>query len=364
MASAPLSTDHDARNELRIEGMTCSNCARHVTEALQSAAGVASAEVSLQTGRARVHWQDTMPRDLSLLIDAVEQAGYKAAPIDPAGSQRAGNSWSPYAGWKFNVVVGGCCTLILAAGEWIFHLDLERWFQWLGFVLALPVQIFCGARFYRGAWNQLRAGGSNMDTLVALGSTTAFAYSVWGLFSGAVAHLYFMEAAAIITLISVGHWLEGRVSEKAAGSLRALLDLAPSMAHRKNADGTETEIAAAELCLNDLALLKPGDRVPTDGEAIEGSGTFDESMLTGESLPVAKGLGDKIYAVALDADGRIIFRVTEAGEKTALAQIIAAVQRAQNSRAEIQRLADRVSNVFVPVVVTIALAAAFWWGLD
>jgi Cu+-exporting ATPase len=364
MVGPSSATENNSRNELRIGGMTCANCARHVTEALQGAAGVAAADVSLQTGRAHVRWHEGTAHDISILIQAVEEAGYHAAAIESTEPESQSNSWSPWAGWKFNVIVGGGCTLILLAGEWIFRLGTERWFHWLGFALAMPVQILCGARFYRGAWNQLRAGGSNMDTLVALGSTTAFAYSVWGLLRAAAAHLYFMEAAAIITLISVGHWLEGRASEKAAGSLRALLDLAPARARKKNADGTEMEIAAAELRPQDLVLLKPGDRVPTDGQVIEGGGTLDESMLTGESLPVSKKPGEKVYAGTLNVDGQIIFRVTAAGDETALAQIIAAVQRAQNSRAEIQRLADRVSNVFVPIVVLIAVAAALWWGLE
>src|SRR5204863_923038 len=133
--------------------------------------------------------------------------------------------WSPLAGWRFNVIVGSICTAALMIGEWVFQLGMERWFQWLAFALALPVQLLCGARFYRGAWNQLKVGSSNMDTLVALGSTTAFAYSAWGLFAGLPGHLYFMEAAAIITLISLGHWIESRMSARAASSLKALLDL-------------------------------------------------------------------------------------------------------------------------------------------
>src|SRR4029077_8939379 len=143
------------------------------------------------------------------------------------------------------------------------------WFQWVSFAVAGIVQVFAGARFYRGAWSQLKAGSSNMDLLVALGSTTAFAYSTWALFAHAGGHLYFMEAAAIITLISVGHWMEARVSAQASSSLRALMHLAPARARRPQPDGNENEVAVAVLQLSDVIVLKPGDRVPTDGEVLE-----------------------------------------------------------------------------------------------
>ena len=202
-----------------------------------------------------------------------------------------------------------------------------------------------------------------MDTLVALGSTTAFLYSVWGLFAGWHTHLYFMEAVGIITLVSLGHWLEARASERAASSLRALLNLAPQTARRLDAAGIETEVPAASLTVDDRVLLKPGDRIPTDGEVAEGQSAVDESMLTGESLPVEKARGAKLYAGTVNQSGRLVARVTATGEGTALANIIAVVQRAQTSRAEIQKLGDKVSSVFVPVVVLVAVATGLWWGL-
>jgi Cu+-exporting ATPase len=202
-----------------------------------------------------------------------------------------------------------------------------------------------------------------MDTLVALGSTTAYAYSVWALFSGLAGHLYFMEAAAIITLISVGHWFEARVSSQASSSLRALLNLAPALARRRNPDGTETEVPVAQLQVDDKVTLRPGEAVPTDGKVMEGNSAVDESMLTGESTPVDKAPGDLVYAGTVNLSSRLVVRITATGDETALAHIIAAVQRAQTSRANIQRLGDRVSSVFVPVVVLVALAAGLWWGL-
>lgn len=361
LSTVPIESAAPNRTELRVDGMTCSNCARHVTEALQSVPGVASAGVELDRGCASVRWTPDVAPKIPELLAAVKEAGYDATAISSAetGKERA---WSPLTGWKFNAVVGTICTAPLLVGEWVFQLGMERWFHWLAFALALPVQIFCGAKFYRGAWNQLKTGSSNMDTLVALGSTAAFVYSAWALFAGSAGHLYFMEAAAIITLVSVGHWLEARMSSKAAGSLRALLNLAPQTARRKNPNGSEENIPVAQLHLDDKIILKPGDRVPTDGELLEGNSAVDESMLTGESLPIDKKSGDKLYAGTINVNGQLLMRVTAVGEKTALAHIIEAVQRAQTSRASIQRLGDRVSSVFVPIVIVIALLTAAFWG--
>ncbi len=365
--SVPSATEKPASplpTELRVTGMTCSNCARHVTEALQSVAGVASAAVQLEQGGATVRWQSGATRDTASLVNAVKLAGYEATLVESSELRaEKTQAWSPLAGWKFNVVVGSAATLPLIVGEWIFQLGMERWFQWVAFTLAVPVQIFCGARFYRGAWNQLKRGSSNMDTLVALGSTTAFGYSVWGLLAGWHTHLYFMESAAIITLISIGHWLEALASAKAASSLQALLNLTPKTARRRDAQGNETEVPVATLQINDVVVLKPGDGVPVDGEVVEGNSAVDESMLTGESLPVDKVVGAKLYGGTINQDGRLVARVTATGEATALAQIIAVVQRAQSSRAGIQKLGDQVSSVFVPVVVLVALATGLWWGL-
>jgi len=231
----------------------------------------------------------------------------------------------------------------------------------------------------------LKIRSSNMDTLVALGSTTAYAFSVWALFTGYHTHLYFMEAAAIITLISVGHWIESRVSVRASDALKKLLNLAPQTARRLSGTGVspvrtetpgqdsgatkaiapvEVEVPVASLQIGDLIVLRPGDAVPTDGKVVEGTSAVEEAMLTGESAPVDKSTGSDLFAGTVNLNGRLIMRVTAMGDKTALAHIIASVQRAQNSRANIQRLGDRVSGVFVPIVVAIALAAGLWWGLN
>jgi Cu+-exporting ATPase len=343
-----------------IRGMTCGNCARHVTEAIQGVADVASVVVKLEEALACVQWKPDAQPDAGAVIAAVKSAGFKAVTMGAGDAKRPASMLSS---WKFNVILGGAVTLPLMAGEWFFGLGMQSWFQWAAFGLALPVQILCGARFYIGAWNQLKVGGSNMDTLVSLGSTTAFCYSAWALFTGWHGHLYFMESAAIITLISLGHWCESMASAKAAGSLKALLNLAPQTARLLGADQSESVVPASSLKSGDRVLLKPGDQIPCDGEVDDGSSAVDESMLTGESMPVEKSVGAKLFAGTLNRNGRLVLRVTATGGATALANIIRVVERAQSSRAQIQKLGDRVSGVFVPIVVLAAVATGLWWGL-
>jgi len=377
--------------ELVVTGMTCNNCARHVTEAIQSVPGVRNAAVTLQTGRASVKWNAGATLDVAAVLSSVKAAGFDAKPVQ----QKTDGGTHDHAahehnGWNLNLWLGGIVTAVLMLGEWGFNLAMVPWFQWVAFALAGVVQVVCGAQFYSGAWRQLKVGHSNMDTLVALGSTTAFGYSTWALLSGAGTHLYFMEAAAIITLISIGHWIEARVSEKASGALKSLMQLAPQTARRissgyrqpapvkfdlrrssftrsqssaTSAPAQEEDVAVSDLKIGDIVALRPGDRVPTDGTVLEGDSAVDETMLTGESVPVDKESGGGVYAGTVNMNGRLVMRVTATGEETALAHIIAAVQRAQTSRADIQRLGDRVSNVFVPIVVGVAVIAGLWWGL-
>jgi Cu+-exporting ATPase len=342
---------NNVTTEFEIDGMTCGNCARHVTEAIRSVPDVRSATVSLQNKNAVIRW--TASKNVPAVLLAVKNAGYEAKEITASGHTHA------HKDWQFGLWLGIAVTAFLMASEWIFQIGPAPWFRWTSFVLAGVVQIYAGAPFYRGAWRQLKTGNSNMDTLVALGSTTAFGYSTWALLSGMGDHLYFMEAAAIITLISLGHSIEARVSERASGALKTLLQLAPQTARKT----TGQEVPVPELKIGDEILLRPGDRIPVDGRVIEGESAVDESTLTGESAPVEKKIGAELFTGTANLNGRLVMRVTATGEETALAHVIAAVQRAQTSRADIQRLSDRVSGVFVPIVIIIAIAAGFWWGL-
>jgi len=402
--------------ELLVSGMTCNNCARHVTDALQGVPHVRSALVSLEQRRASVQWNSSESRNVSALLAAVTQAGFQARETTPA---EAGTVPGKQPRWQLNLILGLSVTAVLMVGEWALDLGAVGWFPWLAFALAGVVQGYCGAQFYVGAWRQLKVGQSNMDALVALGSTTAFGYSTWALLAGGGGHLYFLDAAAIISLISFGHWLEARVSEQAGAALKSLLQLAPATARRltppaeaispsgrpatgplrgfslatssakTNAVGMpspgkekfdlktlafspstvraippmeETEVPVVELKVGDKVRLRPGDRVPVDGVVVEGASAVNEAMLTGEALPVDKKSGSELFAGTINLNGRLVMRVTAVGETTALAHIVAAVQRAQSSRANIQRLGDRISSVFVPVIVTVAVAAGLWWG--
>jgi len=385
--TAAAAAQNSAVTELRVGGMTCNNCARKVTEAAQKIPGVHSVTVSVAAERASIRWNSGAEKNVAAILAAIAKAGFEAKEISadsPADSKECH--------WQWNLILGLAVTAALMIGEWVFHLMMTGWFRWLSFFFAAFVQFFCGAQFYRGAWRQLKIGAANMDTLVALGSTTAFGYSAWALFSGAGGHVYFMEAAAIISLISAGHWIEARVSDKASGALKSLLNLAPQTARKisnsefqisnlasqpfnlktlsfskseigKQKAETEEEVPVSDLIIGDRIALRPGDRVPVDGVVLEGESAVDEAMLTGESVPADKKSGSELFAGTVNLNGRLVMRVTATGESTALAHIIAAVQRAQTSRADIQRLGDRISNVFVPIIIGIALAAGIFWAI-
>ena len=347
----------DVRN-FQVKGMTCRNCARHVSEAASSVTEVKSAEVDLEAGTLQIQWDKGSTPDDSAVIKAIMEAGFKAQLCDEETNNRSSHRLHS---WQMNVWLGTICTLPLVLGEWFLGWHDRPWFGWLGFGLAFVVQTVCGARFYLGAWAQLKSGNSNMDTLVSLGSTTAFGYSVWELFSGQIHHLYFMESAAIITLISLGHWMESIASARAESSLKALLQLSPPKARLVHQHGEE-EVDASLLQPGARISVRPGDRIPADGVVESGQSSVDESMLTGESVPVEKKAGSIAYAGTVNLEGHLQICVNETGEHTAVAQIIQVVRRAQNSRASIQRLGDRVSSVFVPIVVFLAILTGLIWG--
>ena len=350
--------------ELRIDGMDCANCARSVTEALQGVPGVSRASVDLRGATARVFWQPGHVPEPLRLITAVAQAGYRVQEPENSESPTGGGPTPRTAAsnpWATAVWLGVPAMVLLLAGDWLGGWGMHRLFQTVALGVATVVQGTVGGRFYRGAWRQARVGRSNMDTLVSLGSSSAYLWSLWLFFTRDHAHLFFAESVSILTLVSVGHALEARMSAKAGDALRALLELAPVTARRLDAGGREAETPVSQLRLGDRLRIKPGDRIPVDAVVLEGESSADESLLTGEPMPVGKAVGSVLLAGSSNGDGSLIVRVNATGQHTTLARIAAVVERAQSSRASIQRLADRVSSIFVPVVVAIAaLAAAAW----
>jgi Cu+-exporting ATPase len=244
------------------------------------------------------------------------------------------------------------------------HWMLDGTLQWL---LATPVQFWLGARFYRAGWKALRAGTGNMDLLVALGTTAAYGLSLhlliedWRM-GGGMPHLYFESAAVVITLVLLGKWLEARAKQRTTAAIRALQALAPATA-RVLRDGQEREVALEDVSVGDVVVVRPGERIPVDGQVLEGRSHADESLLTGESLPVAKGPDDRVTGGAINAEGLLKIRTLAVGTESALARIVRLVENAQAGKAPIQRMVDQVSAVFVPVVLAIALLTLLGWGL-
>ncbi|WP_371819041.1 heavy metal translocating P-type ATPase [Roseococcus sp. SDR] len=336
--------------ELQVTGMSCASCVGRVERALQAVPGVLAVAVNLASERATLQVLAGTPMDS--LEAALGRAGYGVtAETTETRVPRA----------TLELALAG----LLAAPFLIGMLGMalgQDWMPggWWQLALATPLQFVLGARFYRGALGALRARTGNMDLLVALGTTAAYALSVWQLLGGHH-HLYFEGSALVIFFVLLGKHLESRAKQATAGAIRALLDLKPRTAMRLDA-GQEREVPAALLKLEDLVVIRPGERVPADGVVTEGEAGLDESALTGESQAVAKAPGALLSTGTVVLDGCLVMRVTAIGEETVLARVAALVSAAQASRAPIQKLVDRISAVFVPVVIGIALLAfGGWW---
>ena len=360
MASTPPSAPYES--ELSIQGMSCQNCVRHAREAIVSHPAVLGTTVELEPGRASIRWQDEESADPQEVISLIEQAGFTAQVASRRSSEQT-NITPWYREWKTSVLVAAFAFLFFVAAEWLFDWHQAPAFRWIAFAVGTLVQAYCGSRFYAGAWRQLKQGQSNMDTLVSLGSTAAYAYSAWVLFSGSNGPLYFMDSVGIIAFVSLGHYIESHVAQKASGALESLLNLTPETACRLNASRQKTTVAVSDLKSGDTIVVAPGEQIPVDGSVAQGHSTCDESMLTGESNPIEKPQGSSVLAGTLNLSGQLTIEVTGTGKETALARIIAVVERAQNSRADVQRLADRISSIFVPIVVGIALLSGLAWFL-
>ncbi|OAN64490.1 heavy metal translocating P-type ATPase [Magnetospirillum moscoviense] len=362
--AAPLTASLSPSLEFRIGGMTCAACSTRLEKVLGRVPGVEAASVNLAAERATIIGL----AGAAELVVAVEKAGFTAHLIadgeDPTSAEEADQARDLADQWRW-FWVSAALTLPLVAPMILapFGIDwmLAGGWQWL---LATPVQFGAGWRFYRGAWASLRGGAGNMDVLVALGSSAAYGMSAWVVTQGHGGHgdLYFEGAAAVVTLVLLGKILETRAKRSAAGAIRALMKLRPDTA-RVERDGHVVEIPASAVVAGDLVVVRPGEAFPVDGTVQDGESQADESLITGESLPVSKQTGDAVVAGAINGDGLLRVIATRVGADSTISRIIRMVQGAQASKAPVQKLVDRVSAIFVPVVVAIAALSFLGWAL-
>jgi Cu+-exporting ATPase len=357
--SVPLQT---AR--LALEGMTCATCAQRIEKVLKKQDGVTSAQVNLATERATVAFQPGVV-DVDALIAAVERAGYGALPAaSEAAEQEANEARQRAAARRELALLAGAAILTLPLVTPMVGMPFGiHWMPpgWLQLALATPVQLIAGWRFYKGAFSALRGGAANMDVLVAVGTSAAFGLSLYLWLQGSH-DLYFEGAAAVITLVLVGKYLETRAKRSTTEAVRALMALRPEVA-RVERDGAEVEVPASAVGQGEVVVVRPGERVPVDGEILEGRSQLDESLLTGESLPVDRGEGEAVFGGAVNGAGRLRVRATNVGEHSTLARIITLIEDAQANKPPIQKTVDRISAVFVPTVIAFALLTLVVWLL-
>jgi Cu+-exporting ATPase len=347
--------------DLPITGMTCASCAGRVERALRKVPGVDVATVNLANERAHVEVSGVL--DPALLLAAVDKAGYGASlEQDPAVQRDDQRRRHATERWQLILAILLALPLVMPMVLQAFgvHGMLPAWLQ---LALATPVQFFLGARFYVAAWKAVRAGAGNMDLLVALGTSAGYGLSVYQWLSaapGTMPHLYFEASAVVIALVLLGKYLESSAKRQTASAIRALEALRPERALLL-IDGHEVEVAISTLTLGDRVLVKPGERFAVDGEVIEGRSHADEALISGESLPVPKQPGDKVTGGAINGEGRLLVSTLALGSETVLARIIRLVEDAQSAKAPIQKLVDKVSQVFVPVVLSVAVATLCGW---
>ena len=349
--------------DLKIEGMSCASCAMKVERTLTELDGVSEATVNFATGRAAVDFEPGAATRESL-TDAVGRAGYSvAAPRDHDGhgDGHAGHDHMNHAepGLGLRLAVSAALTVPVVLVSMVMALHFPGW-EWVVMALTLPVVLWGGWSFHATAARAARHGHANMDTLVSVGTLAALTWSVVAVLTGGE-HLYFETAAVVTTFILAGRFLEERAKGRAGAALQALLELGAREATLIGPDGRERLVAIDDLQAGDLFLVRPGEKVATDGTVEEGRASIDESMLTGESLPVTAGPGDPVTGATVNLSGRLVVRATRVGADTEVAQIARLVEEAQTGKAPVQRLADRISAVFVPVVIVIALLTLAGW---
>ena len=344
--------DGTGRVELAITGMTCASCASRIERRLNKLDGVA-ATVNFATEEAAVEFDPSLV-DLEDLVAAVEAAGYEAAlPVEGADDD------DPTRPYRARLAVAATAAVVLAALAWFSALRFPGW-EWVALVVATPVVFWAGWPFHRAALANARHGAATMDTLISVGTLAAWTWSTVVLASGMAQAIYFDTAAAITALILLGRYLEARAKRRSGEAIRALAALGAKEAHVLR-DGTEVTIPAADVVVGDRFVVRPGEKVATDGVVESGTSAIDRALLTGESAPVDVGPGDEVAGATVNTSGRLVVRATRVGAGTALAQIARLVAQAQAGKAEVQRLADRVSAVFVPIVIGVSVATLAGW---
>lgn len=363
-ATPPESLETPETIDLGIGGMTCASCVGRVERALRKVPGVQDATVNLATESARIVYVAPPgaqgPAMDILLRRAVRNAGYEPRA---AGQDDAPENLSPWAGFLpvgMGLLLSAPLVLPMLGDLLGYHWMLPAWVQ---FALATPVQFILGARFYKAGWHALKALSGNMDLLVAIGTSAGWGLSIWlwlTAHEGHAPHLYFEASAVVVTLVLLGKWLEARAKRQTMAAIRALHALRPDVAHMLG-QGGEVDMPVAEVMVGDRLVVRPGERIPVDGRILEGRTQVDESMLTGEPLPVTREVGAPLTGGSINGDGRVVMQVTAVGAETVLSRIIRLVEDAQAAKAPIQRLVDQVSAVFVPVVLVVALATLLGW---
>jgi Cu+-exporting ATPase len=346
--------------DLGIEGMTCASCVSRVERALKKVPGVQEATVNLATESARVRFAPGASTE-AVLRRAVREAGYGVREHDVMDDAGELSPWAGFAPVALALALAAPLVLPMLADLAGRHWMLPAAWQ---FALATPVQFGLGARFYRAGWHALKARTGNMDLLVAIGTSAGWGLSVWLWLSaeaGSMPHLYFEASAVVIALVMLGKWLETRAKRQTTAAIRALHALRPALAHVMLKNGEQADVPVGELLLGDCVVVLPGERFPVDGVLLEGRTQVDESMLTGEPLPVTKEADAALTGGSINGDGRVLMRVSAVGRDTVLSRIIGLVEDAQAGKAPIQRLVDQVAAVFVPVVLLIALATLLGW---
>ncbi|HEY2916692.1 MAG TPA: heavy metal translocating P-type ATPase, partial [Candidatus Limnocylindrales bacterium] len=378
-AGAPLAGPDAFEVELPIEGMTCASCVNRIERFLRQTPGVEAAAVNLATELATIRYLPAVAGRTEL-VHAVQAAGYEVRPepavarADLSLADEAARDAADRLGDARQLLLGAVGAIAVSAGimalmAWPGDILAMTARNWIALVPAAVIQAWPGARFYRAAWRAARHGTTNMDTLVVVGTTAAFGYSalitVWPAIlagSGLDPVTYFDSSTIIIGLILLGRWLEARAKLQTSAAIRGLIALQPPVARRLDGE-TEVEVPLAAVQPGDLLRVRAGDRVPVDGRVTAGASAVDESMLTGEAMPAAKGLGDEVIGGTLNTTGSFVMRATRVGRETALAGIVELVRHAQGSKAPIQRLADRVSERFVPLVLALGAITFVGWLL-